>query len=269
MPTQLKLTLAYEGTHYFGWQKTPTGPSIEGELAKVLETILQHPVHLEAASRTDRGVHALHQIACFHTDKEVNLDQLHISLCQLLPPDICVKSIEPVPLSFHPTLDVSSKTYTYALTTQRFQLPQNRLFEWHYPHPLNKYEMDQTIRLLVGTHDFQALTNAKKNETYESTVRIIDSIEIAEHDSHFLFTITGPHFLYKMVRNIVGLLVYVGAGKIEREEVESILKSKDRKLAGVTAPAKGLTLQHVQFTQNEERTEYGKRDLSQNHWSRN
>lgn len=248
MPTQLKLILAYEGTRYLGWQKTPTGPSIEGELNKVLETIFQHPIQIEAASRTDRGVHALKQIACFHTDTRLDLDRLHISLCQLLPPDICVKAIEPVPLSFHPTLDVISKTYTYALTTNRFQLPQNRLFEWHYPHPLTKPQMDLAARLLTGTHDFQALTNAKKNETYDSTIRTIDSIEIVEQDGSFLFTITGPHFLYKMVRNLVGLLIYVGAGKIPLEEIEAILKSKDRKLAGVTAPAKGLTLQQVNFT---------------------
>lgn len=239
MSKTIKLTCSYDGTYYFGWQKVRSGPSIESELKSVLETILQHPVKLDAASRTDRGVHALEQVVSFKAEKLPSL----ISLIRLLPKDITVYKIEEVEDSFHATLSAKSKIYKYDLTTRPYQMPHKRLYEWHYPYALDINLMRKASKFLLGTHDFKTLTNKRADEDYESTLRTITSIIIEETaESNYTFMIEGNSFLYKMIRNIVGLLLFVGRGKILPEEIPAILKSLDRSRAPVSAAAHGLTL---------------------------
>lgn len=242
MPT-LKLIIAYDGTHYFGWQKTKTGPSIEASLQKVLETILQQPIKLNAASRTDRGVHALSQTVSFEATKVPSL----ISLNQLLPKDIAAISIEEAPQGFHATLHCQKKIYFYDLATTPYQLPQRRLYEWHFPRKLDRERMQEAAQLLIGTQDFKSLTNRKKNETYASTIRQVIAIEIQEQEGFFRLTFTGKNFLYKMIRNLVGLIAYAGVGKIDPRFIPTILAAKDRRLAALSAPAHGLTLFRQEF----------------------
>lgn len=245
----LKLTLAYEGTNYFGWQKTDEGPSIEESLESALATIFQHPIKLQAASRTDRGVHSEGQVVNFITAKEnLNLHKLLLSINALLPHDIALLRLEEAPIDFHPTLDVLNKTYSYEICFSAIQLPRHRLFSWHFHYPLNIKLMQQASEHLLGTHDFAAFCNSKKNEEYAHTVRTVQSIRLEETGNERLsLKITGDHFLYKMVRNIVGTLAYVGVGKIQASEIPSILEKKERSIAGVTAPAHGLTLLDISY----------------------
>lgn len=240
--------VAYDGTNYFGWQKTPFGPSIEEELLAALEQILQEKVILQAASRTDRGVHALGQVVNFMCKKFiVDFDRFLLSLNALLPKDIVVLSAKQMQQDFHPTLEVASKVYSYDITNSRFQLPFRRLYSWHVHVPLNFENMVAAAKHLEGTHDFKSFCNAKINETYEDYNRTVLGIHLKKEEERITIEITGIHFLYKMVRNIVGTLVDVGAGKILAEAIPKILEVKDRKAAGVTAPAHGLTLVSVRF----------------------
>lgn len=239
----IKLQVAYEGTSYFGWQKTATGPSIEQTLQNVLEQILRHPVQLQAASRTDLGVHATGQIVNFITNKINDLHRLHYACNCLLPADIRILSIEDVPDCFHPTLDCAGKEYHYYLCNTAVQLPQHRLYSWHIPHSIQWAAMHEAIPLLTGEHDFKAFCNTRKNMVYESYVRHVTKIELtAIPENRLRIAITGNHFLYKMVRNLVGTLIYVGLGKIAAAEIPEILRFGSRPQAGITAPAHGLFL---------------------------
>jgi tRNA pseudouridine38-40 synthase len=238
----VKLIIAYEGTAYAGWQKTETGPSIEGELQKVLQQILQHPVRLQAASRTDAGVHAEGQVVNFFTQKDVILDRFKLSCNQLLPRDIRVLAAQEMPVQFHPTLDAKHKEYHYSICPAPTQLPFDRRFSWHFVKPIDVELMREAAGFFVGAHDFSALTNEKQ----ENNVREVYEITIVETDK-IQIRVAGNHFLYKMVRNLVGTLVYVGCGMIKLEEAESLLARGDRTAAGMTAPAHGLVLKKVHY----------------------
>ena len=237
----IKLIIAYEGTHYLGWQKNNAGPSIQEELEKALAQILRHPVELQAASRTDAGVHAEGQVVNFFTEVEIPFEKLQKSLNGILPTDISVLKIEEAPGAFHPTLDSRGKEYHYSICLGPTQLPFYRNFSWHYTYPVNIEEMKKAAHYLKGKHDFSAFTN----ERQENYVREIFDIVIESFDHRLKIRVSGNNFLYKMVRNIVGTLIYVGCGKLSAEDIPAILTSKDRTEAGVTAPALGLVLKEV------------------------
>jgi tRNA pseudouridine38-40 synthase len=244
----IRLDISYDGTHYLGWQKTKMGPSIEETLERTLKQILQHPISLQAASRTDAGVHARGQVTNFFTPKEISLDRLQHSLNCLLPPDIAITSISEAEDGFHPTLDAKGKEYHYHLCYGRVQLPQCRRTAWHYPTSLNIHTMREAVPLLLGHRDFSAFCNVKKNSNYTHYTRYIESISLQECDNECIqFRIEGNHFLYKMVRNLVGTLTYVGCGKIALDNVQGIVSGGDRTQAGMTAPALGLFLHCVKY----------------------
>ena len=247
MRRNLLFHLCYDGTCYYGWQKTQQGPSIEETLEKALSTILQHPIVLQAASRTDAGVHADNQIVNCYTDKtSLNLTRLHTSLNQLLPQDIRVTSVTYADDSFHPSLDSTSKEYLYTITTERWESPFKRHFAWHFPQNLDLVLMQEASKLLIGRHDFQAFTNARQ-PPHKTTVREIFSIDITQNGSDFYIHMTGDHFLYKMARNLAGTLCYIGCNKIPLNHLPQILNNKKRTDSGVTAPAHGLILKKVHY----------------------
>lgn len=240
----IKLVLAYDGTAFKGWQKTRMGPSVEEALQSTLEKLLQESVTLQAASRTDAGVHAEGQVVNFFTQNEIPLEKLQQGLNALLPKELVVLSSADMPLSFHPTVDCKGKEYRYSLCLGQ-QFPQHRLYSWHMPKPLNLTLMKEAKEMLIGTHNFSSFCNVKKNASYKTYVRTLSNIQLIE-DQHRLFLhISGDHFLYKMVRNIVGTLVYIGQGRIALEELPEILASQKRTQAGVTAPAHGLSLYRI------------------------
>lgn len=230
-----KAIISYDGTHYLGWQKTQEGPSIQEELEKAIFHICGEKVLPEAASRTDRGVHAQGQVIQFSLNGMKEPNKLLLGLNAVLPSDIRIKSLERK--EFHPTLDARGKAYHYQICQGLAQDPTLRLYSWHFPYPLDRDKIDRASKDFLGTHDFSAFANEKEKDP-------ICTVESISFDGTF-FQIRGDRFLYKMVRNLVGTLVYIGCGKIPTDAIRSILAAKDRKLAGVTAPAHGLYLHQV------------------------
>jgi tRNA pseudouridine38-40 synthase len=246
MKKNIKLIIAYDGTHYLGWQKTKMGPSIEETVQVELERILQEKIVLQAASRTDAGVHAENQVLNFFTENaDLDCRRLLRSLNGLLPNDISVKSVSVVPEDFHPTVNCQSKEYHYYLCNHELQLPFFRRLSWHYFYPLNLDDMRAAAEKLVGKHDFSAFCN-DRIVPGKDAVRTIHRIEIDRlEDGRVRVAIRGNKFLYRMVRNIVGTLAYIGSEKLPLDAIPQILTSGDRTQAGMTAPAHGLSLHQV------------------------
>jgi tRNA pseudouridine38-40 synthase len=237
----VKLLVMYDGSPFFGFSKSGTQPTIASFLKKALEQLLGHPVMIEGASRTDRGVHALGQVANFFTPKP--LPSLR-ALNGLLPQEIRVLDLSEMPLNFHPTLDARKKTYLYRLSIGSVQLPFDRAIAWHVPSPLSLEAMKEGASLLIGEHDFSSFCNQKGANNCHK-IRKIDTISLVQPDLfHLNIEIEGPSFLYKMVRNIVGTLVEVGKGRLS---METVLKAQNRNAAGMTAPAHGLALKKVWY----------------------
>lgn len=243
----IRIVVAYDGSSYLGWQKTRMGPSIQGTLQQTLEQILQHPITIEGASRTDTGVHAEGQSAHFFTSKAIDPLKLQHSLNKMLPVDIRVLMLFQVDDRFHSTHDCISKEYHYHLCMGAIQLPRYRFISWHCPLPMDIAAMQTAAAKLVGRHDFAAFCNASKDAD-EDTVRELYRLEVQTLDDNRLrLVIEGNRFLYKMVRNLAGTLVYVGQGKITASEIPLLLAHKKRQAMGVTAPAHGLTLVKVRY----------------------
>jgi tRNA pseudouridine38-40 synthase len=242
----IKLIIAYLGSAYAGWQKTKLGPSIEGTLEKTLQQILQHEVKLQAASRTDAGVHAEGQVVNFIMQKPLRLQSLQHSLNCLLPKDISVISADRMADDFHPTLSCTKKEYWYHLCYGFAQMPFLRDTSWHFPYPLDFAQMQKAAEHLIGTYDFSSFCNERPLWDRDPICEL-EKIQInpLPEQQRLHISIIGDHFLYKMARNLAGTLAYVGCGKLEADRLPSILASKDRTSAGVTAPAHGLILKRV------------------------
>lgn len=248
MHYNIKLIIAYLGTSFVGWQKTKMGPSVEEVLEKTLQQILQHDVKLQAASRTDAGVHAAGQVINFTTPKLLCLNTIQHRLNGMLPKEISVIRAKQMPEDFHPTLSCLKKEYWYQLCYGTAQMPFVRHTSWHFPYSLEIKQMEQAAKHLIGTHDFSSFCNDRALWD-RSPICQIENIEIlSQPEKRLKMRMIGDHFLYKMVRNIAGTLAYVGCGKIPVDQIPMILASKDRRLAGVTAPAHGLILKQVFYT---------------------
>ena len=242
----IKLTLAYDGTAFLGWQKTPLGKSIEESLEEAIEQLLQEKPYLQAASRTDAGVHAEGQTVNFCTSKNFSsLRKLQHGLNALLPASIIILKVEEEELGFHPTLDNTGKEYHYFLCNTPYQQPKYRFFSWHVPVSLDISKMQQGIDLLLGTHDFAAFCNGF-SLIDRDPICTLHSITIEPLElGRFCIKVQGNRFLFRMVRNLVGTLVHIGQNKISLIDLEKALKSLQRKNIGVTAPAHGLHLIEV------------------------
>ena len=234
-----KAILTYDGTRYFGWQKTRAGPSIQEEIEKALLQITGERATPEAASRTDRGVHAEGQVIQFALKNPPPPHRLLKALNAVLPTDLRI--LEITPCEFHPTLDAIGKEYHYRLSLTPVQEPTDRLYAWHIPYSLDRQAIERAAQALLGTHDFSAFANQG-----EKGICTLSSIYL-EQDR---FYIRGTRFLYKMVRNLVGTLLYIGLGKILPSAMAEILASHDRKKSGLTAPAHGLYLHQVFYPLN-------------------
>jgi tRNA pseudouridine38-40 synthase len=252
------IKVAYDGTRYLGWQKVDQTSqpnflkkkclTVENELELLLQKILQSPVKLQAASRTDKGVHATEQVVNFFTDNHtLNLDRLHYSLNSLLPSDICVLSVSQAPSpTFHPTLDAKAKQYQYLIAYGKTALPFWRFTHWNFSYELDIEKMQLAADIIKGKHNFAAFCNRRKDKEYSDTVRTVFSIDIELlEDKRLSILMMADNFLYKMARNIAGTLAYVGAGKMTLDEVAAIFVDNDRVSAGITAPACGLFLHKV------------------------
>ncbi len=246
----LKLTIAYDGTNYLGWQRQKVGPTIQGVIEETLARLVGHKVKLRAAGRTDAGVHALGQVANFLTTSKMSLPDLHRALNALLPKDIAIVKIEEVPIKFNAQYDARYKTYFYQILNQPVRNPIWRLYSWWVPEKLDLEAMKACLPLFVGQKDFASFR--KMGSDIKTTVRTVFRAELKRAvgiAGMLRFEISARGFLRYMVRNIVGALVEVGRGKLSPEELAAIFEAKDRSLAPPPAPPQGLFLKEVVYDQ--------------------
>jgi tRNA pseudouridine38-40 synthase len=249
MSINLKLTLEYDGTHFNGWQIQPKGQrTVQGEIKKALQTIFKKDLTVIGSGRTDSGVHALGQVANVKIPKAMPVEELHRALNALLPSDIAVIDVKKVSDTFHAQYSAKQKTYRYTISHLKIRSPLHDRFALHYPYPLNVALMKKEAKSLVGRHDFRSFQAAGSSlKKKASTIRTIKSLKIHQRGFLIFIDITADGFLYKMVRNIVGSLLVVGAGRLKRKSLKTILSQKDRKLAPPTAKAQGLCLVSVNY----------------------
>jgi tRNA pseudouridine38-40 synthase len=244
---RFKVVLEYDGTAYHGWQLQKDVATIQGAMERVLAAIFKAPVRVHGAGRTDAGVHAIGQVAHFEVRWRHSADALRRACNALLPADIAVRSIQPASGDFHARHSARAKTYVYRILSDPVPSPLKRLYWWHIPEPLDLPAMAKAGQLLRGSHDFAAF--GSPTDGTSSTVREILAAdwEAERHDGTLAFTIRGTGFLRYMVRSLVGTLVMVGRGKMAPEELGRVLGSRNRSLAGPTAPAYGLCLVNVEY----------------------
>ena len=242
---RIKLTIAYDGTNYCGWQIQPNGITIEEVLNKALTKMLGEEIIIIGASRTDSGVHAMGNVAVFDTETTIPAEKIAVALNQRLPDDIVITKSEEVSLDFHPRYCNCSKTYEYHIINTRIPIPTTRLTNYFVSYVLDIDNMRQAASYLVGEHDFVSFCNVRTD--VENTVRTITALDILTNGNEITIRITGNGFLYNMVRIIVGTLIRVGRGFYKPEKVKEILEARDRKAAGVTAPAHGLMLVEIKY----------------------
>ena len=242
---RVRLTVAYDGTAYHGWQVQPGVVTIESKLNECLSDLLKEEIQVIGASRTDSGVHALGNIAVFDTEACMPAEKMSYALNQRLPEDIRIQRSEEVPFDWHPRHCESRKTYEYRIYRGEFPMPVKRLYALFTYHKLDVEKMQLAARYLEGEHDFKSFCQI--GAQVESTVRTIYSVDIIEEGLDLIIRVCGNGFLYNMVRIIVGTLLEVGREKRAPEDMQDILEKKDRSAAGPTAPAHGLTLMNYEF----------------------
>lgn len=245
----LKLTIAYDGTDFCGWQVQPQRSSVQGELAAAVERVCGEHVFPQGSGRTDAGVHALAQVASFAITAPVPPDNLRFALNNTLPKAIRVLRVEEVAAEFHARKSAVSKTYRYRISRAPVTSPFVVRYVWHYPYPLHEQAMAAAADVVLGEHDFTSFAAADPEKGTEegSNVRTIFASSWRREGDEFIYEVSGAGFLHHMVRNLVGTFILVGKGTISRDRLIEILAAKDRSLAGPTAPAEGLALVSVEY----------------------
>jgi tRNA pseudouridine38-40 synthase len=264
----LKLTVAYDGGAYSGWQFQPDKSTVQGTLEATWQRLTQESLRVTSAGRTDAGVHALGQVVGLVTETRLSNDDLHRGLNALLPDDIAVITIEDAPENFHATYDAVGKRYRYQVYNGRAPSVFSRNYAWHYPQPLHAEAMHAAGQGLVGKHDFSSFETAGSERP--DSIRTIHELTVASgadvaeflrnsdlavseklpdrpSSSQITIEVAGDGFLYNMVRTIVGTLVEVGVGKRDIEWPAEVLAARDRRRAGQTAPPHGLFLVSVDY----------------------
>jgi tRNA pseudouridine38-40 synthase len=246
MLKNFKITIEYDGTAYHGWQRQAEDRTIQGEIEKALMTMTGNAVTLTGSGRTDAGVHAFGQVANFRCHTALDSVVFQKGLNSLLPKDIVITMCTQVSVNFHARYDVKNKSYHYRILNRNLPAAIFRQYAWHIPKKLDLDAMATSLHYIIGTHDFKAFEGTGSPRA--NTVRSIMHADLEKMDDGYLiFKIQGNGFLKFMVRNIIGTLVDVGLGKITPDDFNNILLSKDRSLAGVTAPAHGLFLMQVDY----------------------
>lgn len=264
----LKITVAYDGAAFCGWQWQPTVRTVQGELERAWREITGETVRVTAAGRTDSGVHAAGQVVGVETSAAIVPHKLVLALNYALPEDVVVRAVEPAPEGFHATRDAKRKRYRYLLLNDPRRPLLLRNYVWHVPTPLDAAAMHRCAQELVGTHDFASFQSVGSER--ESTVRTIDRLTVArggmsasepgdpdgqvspglfspEADALVTIDVRGDGFLYNMVRAIAGTLVVIGRGRRGEGWLTEVLAARDRCAAGQTAPPQGLSLVEVDY----------------------
>jgi tRNA pseudouridine38-40 synthase len=241
----VKIILKYDGSNYQGWQIQAQGRTIQSELTRVLSVLDHRPVTVHGAGRTDSGVHAEGQVASFLLERDFEPGRLREAINGNLDPDIRVWDVENVHDSFHARLFARQKTYEYRICSGPVVSPFVCKYVYHFRGVLDPGCMREAASLLLGRHDFSAFTVSTSEAA--GHIRDLRRLDIAEKDDTLTITATADGFLKYMVRAIAGTLIEVGRGYRAPESVADAMKAGDRSLAGVTAPAAGLTLMRVDY----------------------
>lgn len=242
---RIKLTVAYDGTDYCGWQVQPNGITVEGVLNQALSELTGEEIKVTGASRTDAGVHAEGNVAAFDTKTGIPPERIAYAVNQRLPEDIVVVKSEEVPADWHPRYQDSVKTYEYRILNREMPDPIYRFTTFHVSYSLNLDAMREAAVYLRGEHDFKSFCSIHTD--VKSTVRTIYDLIIEKDGDVITLRISGNGFLYNMVRIIAGTLINVGRGAWPPEKIKEILEAADRGKAAATAPAKGLVLKHIRY----------------------
>lgn len=239
----IKLTLQYDGTAYHGWQTQENAVTVQATVENVIKKLTGTKPQLIGCGRTDTGVHAKKYICNFKSETSIPCDKLPYALNSQLPGNIVCTHAEYADRNFDSRKSAKGKTYTYLIANSQYRNVFYTTRAWHYRYKLDIEEMRKAARHFLGTHDFIGF--AASGFTVKTTVRTITDIKIDSDGDIISISVTGNGFLYNMVRIIAGTLVFAGNGKIKPEDIPDIIASKERKRAGITAPACGLYLTEV------------------------
>ncbi len=246
-----KLTIAYDGTDFHGWQIQAEKPTIQGEIVNVLRRLTQEHVYLHGAGRTDAGVHALGQVGSFRTQSALSAEEFQRALNALLPQTIRIVGSEEVGPDFDARWSARGKIYCYRIYRGKVVPPMIWRYVLHYPFPLDEEAMRDAAARFAGTHDFAsfaASTGSEEDDKERSTEREIFSTELVRtaDDAELVFTVRGRSFLRYMVRKMVGTLLDVGRGRLKPEDIDRLFELRDRSKSGPTVPPQGLVMVEVQ-----------------------
>ncbi|WP_300411146.1 tRNA pseudouridine(38-40) synthase TruA [Lagierella sp.] len=243
----MKVTVAYDGSNYFGWQKQDGYRTVEGQILKAIKSVTKEDVKLATAGRTDKGVHAYGQVFNFEVLDKYSTDNIRRGInSHLVDDEIVIQKVEEVPPDFHARFSAKGKYYRYILNNNRLMHPMFRRYKGNTIYELDVERMKEGAEILVGHHDFQSFTNSKPDEPI-NTKRTLDSIKISQKGHDFIFDFESESFLRNMVRIIVGSLVEVGRGKKDLDWLKEALIRTNRKAAGPTISPAGLYLMKVYY----------------------
>ncbi|MEC9332325.1 MAG: tRNA pseudouridine(38-40) synthase TruA [Verrucomicrobiota bacterium] len=245
----MKLTIAYHGARYKGWQVQKSGITVQQKVEDALKRFFPSVDRVHSSSRTDTGVHARGMVAHVEVQKDefrIGELKLRLALNAFLPDDVSVTEVKRVPANFHARFGATGKQYRYMIWNHPALNPLQREVSWHVPRELDFLRMQEGAKFFIGNHDFRAFA-VKREYEMRSTIRVVSNCKLYKKDSMLTCLIEGEGFLYKMCRGIVGTLVEVGLGKLKPVDIRNILKSCDRSQAGMTAPAHGLILWKVMY----------------------
>ena len=242
---RIRLIVSYDGTNYCGWQKQPNGITIEEVLNNTISKLTGEEIEIIGASRTDSGVHAYRNVAVFDTNARMAADKFAFAINQRLPDDIRIQYSDEVEAGWHPRKNDRIKTYTYRILNRKIDIPTERLYAHFCYFNLDVDKMREASGYFIGTHDFTSFCSQKSQAS--SPVRTIFSLEVLQDEDMITVVIRGDGFLYNMIRIIAGTLIKVGMGVYPPSHILEIMKAKNRKLAGQTMPAKGLTLVEIEY----------------------
>lgn len=246
---KFKLTIAYDGANYEGWQLQKIGTGVQEIVETALAKLFPSKPRLHSSSRTDTGVHALGMVAHFEIPADefkMAVRRLALAINAWLPDEVRVLSASKAPEKFHARFDATGKQYRYVVWSHPAMNPLLRTTAWHVPRKLDLKLMQAAAKLFIGKHDFKSFAGTRSYEM-KSNVRRLTRCDVKKSGSQFVFIIEGDGFLYKMCRGIVGTLVQVGFGKFPPSEIKAMLAKMDRRVAGMTAPAHGLVLWKVYY----------------------
>lgn len=247
----IKLVIEYDGLNFQGWQKQPKKLNIQGRIEKAIFDITGEEVELIGAGRTDANVHALGQVANFHTKSDFPVEKYSVALNAKLKNKIVIKSAEIVPDSFHSRYNAKSRTYRYVINNSDTESALKSSYEYFYYSPLDIDKMKEAVKYFIGQHDFSGFrssgTSSKNSVREILKAEVKEVIDEDDKRKRIYIEITGTGFLYNMVRIIAGTILEVGLGKILVQDIPKIIQSKERTRAGDTLPAKGLFLLNVEY----------------------